>query len=108
MKRRLRKKKRVADFRETGFSVRFANAPLSPDQQYSLASDWISQGIEANGLSFMGTNDTTTWDGFIALGRRGSATEEHRSAIEKWLSQDKRVTDQHVGPLVDAWHSSKR
>ena len=35
---------------------------------------------------------------------RGSATENHRHAVERWFIQEPLVLAYYVAPLEDAWH----
>jgi len=103
--RRLRKKKRVGEFREFGFPVRFSfSEQLSVDERNSLLDDWIRLGIEANGLQFGGGGGSNIWEGFVALEGRGSATDDHRRIVDEWLSKEPRVLRHEVGPLIDAWY----
>lgn len=105
MNKRLRKKKRVGEFREFGFPVRFSfSSQLSTEERNSLLDDWIHCAIEANGLEFGGGGTSNIWEGFVACDRRGSATEQHRQLVEEWLSKEPRVLQHDVGPLIDAWH----
>jgi uncharacterized protein len=109
MNRRLRKKKRLGEFREFGFLVRFRfAAKLSMDERNALLDDWIRSAIEANGLLFGGGGRNSHWEGFVTLDRRGSATEGHREAVNRWLKSESRVSEFEVGPLVDAWHGWRR
>jgi len=103
--RRLRKKKRVGEFREFGFPVRFSfSKQLSLDERNSLLEDWIRLAIEANGLQFGGGGTSNIWEGFVELEGRGSAADKHRRIVEEWLLKETRVLDHEVGPLIDSWH----
>lgn len=104
MKKRLRKKLRVGEFQELGFPVRFRiSEELSEEQLGEFLGDWLTSAVEARGLQFGGGGDARDWEGFIELYRRGSVTEDHRRAIDQWLSEDPRVLHHEVGPLTDAW-----
>lgn len=104
MKKRLRKKKRVGEFRELGFRVQFATPGMSSEQEEALCDRWLEEAIESNGLICGGAFGPEEWDGFVQLDRRGSATEEHRKAIQKWLESQSQVKKVQVSPLVDAWY----
>ena len=105
MKRRLRKKKRLGEFQELGFPVRFTlSEARSPDECEAFIDEWILGAIEANELQFGGGGSTHAWEGFVTVVERGSATEEHRRALEAWLSSHPSVVRHEVGPLVDAWY----
>jgi uncharacterized protein YggL (DUF469 family) len=44
------------------------------------------------------------WTVFVTREGRGSVTEEHRQAIERWLAARPEVKTVQIGPLVDAWY----
>jgi hypothetical protein len=105
MRKRLRKKLRLGEFREFGFEVRF-RLPADLDQagQFAFFDSFIQEAIEGNGL-VCGGRCGDAWDVFVTLGRRGTATEEHRTKVRCWLQEHSEVSGPVVGPLVDAWHS---
>ena len=99
MKKRLRKKKRLGDFREYGFEVAFRMRPQSDSD--TVFDAFIREAIEANGLLFGGSPD----GGFVTSQvRRASATEADREAVGNWLQRRAEVFDIHVCELRDAWH----
>ena len=103
MKKRLRKKLHVGEFREFGFSVSFqTEATLSTDERDSLLDAFIVM-IEANGLQF-GGGGLDQWEGFVALDSRGTATELHRQVVQRWLEDQPHIHGVVVGKLMDAWH----
>jgi uncharacterized protein YggL (DUF469 family) len=104
MKKRLRKKLRLAEFRELGFEVRF----LLPDDldETDLEHFWdafITDAIEREGL-VCGGGCGRAWDIVVARHHRGSATEADRANIYQWLARYGAVRDVTIGPLVDMWH----
>jgi uncharacterized protein YggL (DUF469 family) len=105
MKKRLRKKKHLGEFEELGFRVRFRLSPDLRDAERNrlLAEGWIREAIEANELCF-GGGGLEVWDGFVTLARGGSATEEHRRLVARWLEAQPAIVEHTVFPLVDAWH----
>jgi hypothetical protein len=103
MKKRLRKKRRLGEFREFGFSVSFQfAATTSAEERDSLFDAFIAM-IEALGLQF-GGGGLNNWSGFVALDSRGTATELHRHAVRRWLENHSQIQEVVVGDLVDAWH----
>lgn len=104
MNKRLRKKKRVGEFRELGFRVQFETPGLSDDQKLALCDRWLEEAIEGHGLICGGAFGPSEWEGFVQLNQRGSATEEHRQSIQKWLESRADVKKVQIGPLVDAWY----
>ena len=105
MRKRLRKKLHVGEFQELGFEVRFQVADnLSYDAFDTVVDAFISQAIEAHGLLCGGGGKNPEWNVFVTREGRGSATEEHRQAIETWLAARPEVNTVQIGPLVDAWY----
>lgn len=102
MKKRLRKKLRLREFQEMGFSVKFELADLGSDDAYSAFSDRLIEVIEANNLMMGGGIN----DFFVQTNSRRTATEADRVAIETWLQQQPEVSAINVSPLVDAWHGN--
>jgi len=106
LKKRLRKKKHVGEFQEFGFSVQLRfSEHLSVDDRDSLLDDFIGAAIEANGLLCGGGGNGHSWEVFVTLDRRGSATEIHRQKVGRWLSKENSILQYEVGPLEDAWYS---
>lgn len=105
MKKRLRKKLHVREFKEMGFSVRFRIAEEVDEGGMSTLIDVFLSEVETNGLGF-GGGGNHEWEGFIAMMERGSTTEEHRTLVGNWLSANPNVVEHEVGPLEDAWYGS--
>lgn len=104
MNKRLRKKKRVGEFRELGFRVRFETPGLSAEQIDTLIDRWLAEAIEPQGLFCGGSCGPVEWEGFVQLDQRGSVTEEQREAVTKWLKSESSIKKVEVFPLVDAWY----
>lgn len=104
MNKRLRKKKRVGEFRELGFRVQFETPGMSTEQEEALCDRWLEEAVEANGLICGGAFGPEQWDGFVQLDHRGSATDEHRQAVTKWLESQAQIKKVQVSPLIDAWY----
>lgn len=106
MKKRLRKKLRLGEFREFGFEISFR---LSDElDQPGLDRFWdsfIGEAIEARGLMCGGACGRA-WNVFVTRTGRRSATEEDRRDLIGWLEQHSNVSDARIGPLIDAWHSA--
>ncbi len=103
MKRRLRKKRRLGEFAELGFSLRFAMCrDLDEDARMTLLDEFLDE-VECLGLQF-GGGGIHVWSGFVELCGRGSATEQHRASILSWLEQHADIESPSVAELVDAWH----
>jgi len=105
MKKRLRKKLHVGEFQELGCEVRFQVVDnLSQDAFDAVMDAFISQAIEAHGLLCGGGGKNPEWSVFVTREGRGSLTEEHRQAVERWLASRAEVNTVQIGPLVDAWY----
>jgi len=107
MKKRLRKKLRLGEFQELGFDVFFRVVDNTPDDVFDGVVDaFILQAIETNGLSCGGGGKNSEWNVFVTLDRRGSATDEHRQAVQRWLETCPEVKEIRIGPFVDAWRTA--
>jgi hypothetical protein len=105
MRRRLRKKQRLGEFREFGFDVAFSlPAELSDTQVLDFADEFIDH-IEAHNLTFGGASGHR-WDVFVTRPHRGSATKDDRDTLHDWLERHSLVSDVRLSELVDAWHAA--
>jgi uncharacterized protein YggL (DUF469 family) len=104
MRRRLRKKKRVGEFTELGFSVSAELSPDLDDAGYDAFLDRWIDAVEARRLAFGGGGRREAFEGFVTQLGRGSATDADREALTAFLAGDPAVVRHHVGALVDAWH----
>ncbi len=106
MKRRIRKKRRVAEFRELGFEVSYRlGGDVSEEQADAFLSLFIEEAIEQHELQVGGGGGPLVWDFFaVSAKHRSSATDEQREKVGAWLSHRPEVTASEVGPLRDAWH----
>ena len=104
MRKRIRKKRRLGEFQEFGFEVRFGlPSDFSERDQDAFFDAFISEAIESNRL-MCGGGCGREWDVFIAKVGRGSATENHRKMVGDWLRNSPYVFELQIGPLVDAWY----
>lgn len=104
MNKRQRKKHRLGEFQELGFSLRFCTpADWSEDQQLDFWGAAITQ-TEALGLS-VGGGTGTCWDvNVTTLPARGTVTPAQRQGLVDWLTAQPAITELRAGPLEDAWH----
>ena len=106
MRKRLRKKRRLGEFRQFGFELSFALAPTATSADIDQFWDRFVLGfIEARGLVCGGACGRG-WSVFVTPEGRRSATEHDRAAARNWLAEQPDVRDVSVGPLFDAWHSA--
>ncbi|GAA5130062.1 50S ribosome-binding protein YggL [Thalassotalea piscium] len=100
--RRLRKKLRVDEFKELGFDVAWKFADdIDGEGIDTFMNKFFDEVIEPNGLGFGGEGDKI-WHGLVCTQSLGQCTEEHRSAVEKWLKANG-VTAVSVSELYDVW-----
>jgi uncharacterized protein len=106
MKRRLRKKFHLGEFREFGFAVEFALVPgLSDDAADGFLDRFIDQAIEADRMLAGGGGHGAHWNFFVSsAGQRRSVDEAQRTRVLDWLGRQPEVKERSAGPLVDAWH----
>ena len=104
MKKRIRKKLYLGEFRELGFEV---EAQFRGGVDAAGRDAFLERFVDAvarEGLAFGGGTSAAGLDGFLTLDHRGSATEQHRERVQALLSGDAAIASPKVGPLVDAWH----
>jgi len=101
MKRRLRKKLRLGEFREDCFEVQFR---VNPSLECKVMAAFIEM-IEVNGLQCGGGGKGGEWSGVVqGSGCRKSTTAADRAYVLEWLQAHPHIRDVLVGPLRDAWH----
>lgn len=106
MKKRLRKKYRVGEFRELcfEFTIDYKGDVQSPECIQFLNA-FVEDCIEANGLNCEGC---LTNEGCNITARAEDPTqtsEEQRQAVRAWLEGRSDVELVSFGELVDAWYA---
>jgi uncharacterized protein YggL (DUF469 family) len=105
MKKRLRKKKHLGEFKELGFEVRGDLRPGLSGNDIEAFVDRLIDVVEARSLAFGGgAGRDDKLDGFVSRAGRGSATEEDRAALAAFLDGAAEIARHEVGALRDAWH----
>lgn len=100
--RRLRKKLRLDEFQELGFTVKWSFKEGTPIEEVdSTVDQLIAEAIEPNGLAFEASG-YMNWEGIVCLQKIGKCTEEHRQIVENWL-KSKGMNDVVVSELFDVW-----
>jgi uncharacterized protein len=102
--RRLRKKKRVGEFKELGFELRTNLRPGLTGVELDAFVDRLIDVVEARKLGFGGGAGRDRLDGVVTRIGRGSATENDRAALAAFLAGDDAVVRHEVGALRDAWY----
>lgn len=107
MKKRLRKKKRLGEFREFGFNVHFQYRMPEQDGEAFL-DDCLDRLIAKIEEMDLGIGGGVTPEGraefFVERLGRGTVTPEEREALVAWLQEQPDVESLAAGELVDAWH----
>ena len=97
MRRRLRKKKHIGEYRQYGI---FLEASLSNGNTSTLINEFRTQAIEPNGLAFRGRIARQALSGFVDLGRRDDY-EANQERIVLWLMHHPLVASVDHPSLVD-------
>jgi uncharacterized protein YggL (DUF469 family) len=109
MKRRIRKKKHLGEFRQFGFSLacRF-HASVSPEQFDRFVDEFIIEAIEAGGLAFGGGGDPARkWSGIVCRAHRyDSITEKEQERVRDWLRGQEILAAVEISKPWDVWHGS--
>ncbi|MCK7594107.1 50S ribosome-binding protein YggL [Pseudomarimonas salicorniae] len=95
-RRRHRKKLRLAEFAELGFSIR----GTEPAAWREAQPDPLGELIDTQGWLFDG--ERSPLDGFIARFGGGSLTEVDRELVRQWLLEQG-ADDIALGALQDRW-----
>ncbi|AKV04391.1 hypothetical protein AKJ09_11054 [Labilithrix luteola] len=105
MNKRLRKKKRVGEFKELGFELRADLQPGLTESAVDALVDRLIDVVEARQLAFGGGGGgDDKLEGFVQRARRGSATEDDRAALAAFFERDESVVRHEIGALRDAWY----
>lgn len=104
LNRRQRKKHRLGEFRELGFSLAWQFHKPEDENFVDNFLDAFIEVVEARDLCFGGGFDSIGGDGFVCRLKRGSATEADRFALVDWLSRHPAVATVQAGVFRDAWH----
>ncbi|QDU07716.1 50S ribosome-binding protein YggL [Gimesia aquarii] len=102
MKKRLRKKKHLGEFKEWGTSITIKRTTCVDFD--SFLDDFIEQAIEGNHCccGIGGMDDS--FDGIIQLGTKSNHPEERLKAIKTWLDRRPDVDHYVTGKLIDLWY----
>lgn len=102
MRKRLRKKKYLGEFKEWGASITIKRT--SSVDFDSFLDDFIEQAIEGNhcccGIGSVGDS----FEGIIQLGTNSNHPEERLKAIKAWLDRRLDVDHYITGKLIDLWY----
>jgi len=100
--RRLRKKLYLDEFSILGFDFTCQLAFKDEAELDDFFCEFIDF-IESKNLHVSGGSDNESFDGFVtSMGRYESATEDDRTTVINWLSNQEKVSELIVGELEDA------
>jgi hypothetical protein len=100
--RRLRKKLRLDEFKELGFSVSSTLAFQEESELETFMDDFIAF-LEASDLCFGGSFSITRFDGYVTRQKSyTSCSEEDRNAVFEKLNTLKQCENLLVGQLIDS------
>lgn len=99
--RRLRKKLCVDEFQELGFELNLTfKEDLADEAIDAFLEAFLHDAMTANGLGYVGGDDF----GLVCLAKRGSVSEEQRTAVEAWLKGRDELVEFTASPLIDVWY----
>jgi uncharacterized protein len=105
MRKRLRKKRRRAEFTEHVFGIRYTLIPGQSDEAVDDFLDrFLTHAVEANDLLCGGGGQGAAWDFVVTLAGRGSPSEAQRQSLANWLAVQPEVLSYTLGEFVDGWH----
>ncbi len=104
MKKRLRKKKHLKEFRDTYFDLTFeVNTSFGSEEREKFYDDFLNNLIIPMGLCATGSLEPEI-DLSVGPYGRGQVHNEERAAICEWLEQQGTVTNIQAGKFKDAWY----
>ncbi|MCA8832162.1 50S ribosome-binding protein YggL [Hymenobacter pini] len=101
MKKRIRKKLRVKEFRQLCFRVRYQPVQLPETSDLAELEEHVLDFVESLGM-FMGGS----MDDFYVYRVNVSLTEGDRNTVQNWLKRHPQVGLVTVGPLTDGWYGN--
>lgn len=102
MNKRIRRKRRMGEFRE--FCVPVAVKMASGSDIEKFLNDFIMDAMDANRCCLGGGGDVDHFEGFIELGRASENPESKLENIKAWLSGRSDVEKFVTGSITDAWY----
>jgi uncharacterized protein YggL (DUF469 family) len=105
MNKRLRKKKRVGEFKELRFELFGDLRTGISDDDIDPFVDRLIDVVESRKLGFGGGGGRDgKFEGFVTRMGRGSATEDDRAVLAAFLAGDEALVRHDFGALRDAWY----
>ena len=102
MKKRIRKKKHLKEFREWGAMIVIKR---NTDEGFdSFIDDFLEQAIEGNNCFFGGGGQKDRMEGVIELGRGSDMAESRLSAVKQWLDEQEDIEEYISSTKIDLWY----
>lgn len=109
MRKRLRKKRHLGEFRQLGFSLRCElRAGLSADDFDRFLDAFLEEAIVRHDLLFNGGGSPEgDWRGVVNRDHRhASTTQAQREAVAAWLGRRAEIVSSTLSPDWDIWYGS--
>lgn len=103
---RQRKKLRVGEFQELGFTVIANLKDQAADGAHDGLLDAWLDAVEQQGVSFGGHFSDGQLDGIVFPVNGTLVSEEIRQALSAWLAARPEVDNVECSDLLDVWHSN--
>lgn len=107
MKKRLRKKRHVGEFKEYGASLKIVLKEKLGEKDFdAFVWDFIDAAVVPADCSCSGggSHDELELRFFMDLGAGAEEARGRLAAVTAWLAKDKRVASSAAGALTDAWY----
>lgn len=108
MRKRIRKKLNLGEFKETGFEITWKPQELSEAEYDRFISEFLD-AIESRGLVFGGGCSTEEiWEGVIARNKRYSCPDAaDREFVSDWFKNRTDIKEYTIGHDIDLWYASE-
>jgi uncharacterized protein YggL (DUF469 family) len=107
MRKRIRKKLNIGEFRETGFEITWKPQEVSEADFDKFIQEFLD-AIEARGLVFGGgCSSEDSWEGVIARKKRFSSPDAaDMEFVSDWFKSRTDIKEFAVGHEIDLWFTS--
>lgn len=103
VKKRLRKKKKLGEFKEEGFSLKVDFVPDLNDASINQFIDELIDLMEEHKMLMGGGSLNNTWEAVI-FRHKQSTTQDDKAAVLQWLKERPGVASYEVSKNWDVWH----
>jgi len=107
MRKRVRKKRHIGEFRQDGFSIScdFCRSLTAVEFDYFIDS-FLTNAIEAHGLLFAGGGSRGgRWSGIVFRDHRyASVSDADKAKVREWLDGYSEIQSVALSDLWDIWH----